>query len=66
MIRSSRARRLTIERIELDCRDMSAASAEAMAHALGPALERALVAAGRHVIRVKPDAAISVTRVCPS
>jgi len=41
---ASKPRRLTIERIELDCRGMSAASAEAMARALGPALERALAA----------------------
>ncbi len=42
MNRPSRTRRLTIERLELDCRGLSAASAEAMARALGPALERAL------------------------
>jgi hypothetical protein len=42
MNRRQQQRRLTIERIDLDCRGMPAASAEAMARALGPALARAL------------------------
>ena len=42
MNRSSRPRRVTIERIELDLRGLAPADAEATARAVGPALARTL------------------------
>ena len=42
MNRSSRPRRVTIERIELDLRGLAPADAEATARAVGPALARSL------------------------